>query len=189
MTDSQTAEQKAELRERFKGARRLRTPDAEQSARLSEQLGQFCLDHGVSRAAAYLPIAGEPDIKPFLDWAQANLAGLLLPQVSSTSLRWVQFTGATHRGELGFLEASGIPAELPTVDVVFLPALAVDISMNRLGKGKGFYDRALKAISGSQKKPKLVAIVFDEEVVANLPIEDHDQKVDAFITPTKTVWG
>lgn len=189
MTDSHLAEQKATLRERFKALRLLRSADADEAVRLSEQLGQFCLDHGVRRAAAYLPIAGEPDINPFLDWAQDNLEALLLPQVIATDLRWVQFSGATQEGELGFLEASGTPAALDKVDVVFLPALAADLSMNRLGKGKGFYDRALSTFSGSPKRPKLVAIVFDEEIVASLPAEQHDQKVDALITPKKTVWG
>lgn len=189
MTDSHLAEQKATLRKRFTAARLLRPADAGESLRLSEQLGQFCLDHGVRRAAAYLPIAKEPDINPFLDWAQGNLESLLLPQVRATDLQWVKFSGETQMGELGFLEASGTAAELDKVDVVFLPALAADLSMNRLGKGKGFYDRAVGSLPGAAKRPKLVAIVFDEELVAQLPVEPHDQKVDAIFTPTKTVWG
>jgi 5-formyltetrahydrofolate cyclo-ligase len=57
-----------------------------------------------------------------------------------------------------------------------------------LGKGKGFYDRALAQLAAAKSKAKQIAIVFDEELVLQLPAESHDQKVDAAITASKFVW-
>jgi 5-formyltetrahydrofolate cyclo-ligase len=156
--------------------------------RLSQQLGQYCLDNRIRVAAAYLPLPGEPDISDFLDWAREQSITLLMPQVADHDLRWVEFEAETKIGELKFAEAAGKQSDLKRAEVVFLPALAVDLSGNRLGKGKGFYDRALAQLAAAKSKAKQIAIVFDEELVLQLPAESHDQKVDAAITASKFVW-
>ena len=188
MTDSEVTAQKAALRASLQAARLNRQTSADEAARLSEQLGQFCLDNHIRVAAAYLPIAAEPDITEFLNWALGHSIELLLPRVAGDSLNWVRFEGKTSTGELGFVEAAGTASKLDRADVIFLPALAVDLSKNRLGKGKGFYDRALANLSAGKHKTTLVAVVFDEEVLLSVPSEAHDQKVDAAITASKLIW-
>jgi 5-formyltetrahydrofolate cyclo-ligase len=188
MTESAVAEAKASVRAEVRAARSARETSAEESTRLSEQLGQYCLDNKVSVAAAYLPLPGEPDISEFLDWAKANAIKLLMPVVTGQNLRWVEFDSETRVGELGFAEASGKSADLSSTDVIFLPGLSVDLAGNRLGQGKGYYDRSLQQLSGSKKRAKLVAVVFDEEIKLSLPTEAHDEKVDAAVTASKFVW-
>jgi 5-formyltetrahydrofolate cyclo-ligase len=111
-----------------------------------------------------------------------------MPQVAGQDLRWVEFDSATKVGELKFAEAAGKQADLKRAEVVFLPALAVDLSGNRLGKGKGFYDRALAQLAAAKSKAKQIAVIFDEELLLQLPAESHDQKVDAAVTASKFVW-
>jgi 5-formyltetrahydrofolate cyclo-ligase len=69
-----------------------------------------------------------------------------------------------------------------TAALVIAPALAVDrVTGVRLGRGGGFYDRALAhAAPGAL----LVAVVHDEELVDALPAEPHDRPVDAVVTPS-----
>ena len=110
MTESSVAEAKALVRAEVRAARSARETSAEESTRLSEQLGQYCLDHKVTVAAAYLPLPGEPNISEFLYWAKGNAIRLLMPVVTGQSLRWVEFDSETRVGELGFAEASGKPA-------------------------------------------------------------------------------
>jgi 5-formyltetrahydrofolate cyclo-ligase len=188
MTESSAAETKASVRRELRSARIGRSTSVEESSRLSEQLGQFCLDNKVSVAAAYLPLAHEPDISEFLGWAKLKGIKLLMPVVTGQNLRWVEHGSETRIGELGFEEASGKAAELSSADVIFVPALAVDFSGNRLGQGKGYYDRTLQSLGSSKRRAKLVAVVFDEEVKLSLPSEEHDEKVDAAITASKIVW-
>jgi len=64
-----------------------------------------------------------------------------------------------------------------------VPAMAVDFRGNRLGKGKGYYDRAL-----AEAKVKTIAVVFDEEILIEVPSEAHDKKVNAAISPSKLLW-
>lgn len=188
MTETSTAVAKALLRTEIREARAIRPVSAELSVRLSQQLGQYCLDHGVRVAAAYLPLATEPDLSEFLDWARGQSITLLLPNVRGADLSWVVFESETRIGELGFKEATGKPAKLSTADVVFLPALAADLNGNRLGQGKGFYDRTLSEIGTARNRPKLVAVLFDDELRLSLPVEAHDQKIDAVVTASKFVW-
>ncbi len=177
------ADDKAALRQGLRRARAERLPNPGESARLSQQLGQFCLDHKLRTVAAYFPIAGEPDIREFLNWALDNQVRILLPVVAGESLNWVHFDGKTEFGELGFEEGTGKPAPLSSADAAFVPALAVDYSGNRLGKGKGYYD---KALAGS--KIKTIAVVFDEEILMQIPAEPHDKKVSAAISASKLLW-
>ena len=177
------AEEKAALRSRLREARIDRRPSAEDSARLSEMLGQFCLDQKLGTVAAYYPITGEPDIREFLEWALKQGIKILLPLVVGERLDWVHFDGKTEFGAMGFEEGTGKPAKLETADAIFVPAMAVDLQGNRMGKGKGYYDRALVGY-----KKKTVAVVFDEEILLTLPAEDHDQKMSAAISPSKLIW-
>ena len=99
------------------------------------------------------------------------------------SLSWVTFTGETQAGIFGFAEPVGASADLAGADLIFIPALAVDISGQRLGKGKGYYDRALAAL---ETVAPVIAVVFDDEILEAVPTEDHDHPVDAVITPSST---
>lgn len=177
------ADDKAALRRELRQSRAERSTNPDESARLSQQLGQFCLDNKLRTVAAYFPITGEPDIRDFLHWALENNVKILLPIVAGEKLNWVHFDGKTELGELGFEEGTGKPAALNSADAAFVPALAVDFSGNRLGKGKGFYD---KALAGS--KLKTIAVIFDEEILMQLPSEAHDQKVTAAISASKVLW-
>lgn len=180
---SSVAEEKDALRQTLRQARIDRRPDADQANRLSQQLGQFCLDNKLRTVAAYFPIQGEPDIRAFLEWALKNDIKLLLPVVAGDHLDWVNFDGTTEFGALGFEEGSGKAAKLESADAAFVPAMAVDFAGNRIGKGKGFYDRAL-----ATSKLKTIAVVFDEEILISIPSEPHDKKVNAAISPSKLIW-
>lgn len=186
---TELAEKKQALRQELRENRKSRQPDADYSSRLSQSLGQFCLDQSVQSVAAYFPIEGEPDIREFLEWALKNGIRVILPSVRGNDLHWVQFDGTTEFGELGFEEASGASARLSDATVIFVPALAVDFKGNRLGKGKGYYDRALATVfAGTKKRSKVVAVVFDEELLLDVPAEQHDHPVDAAITASKLLW-
>ena len=67
-------------------------------------------------------------------------------------------------------------------DVVLVPALAVDARGNRLGRGGGSYDRALRRATGLT-----IAVLYDGEHVDAVPTEPHDVAVGALVMPTSSV--
>jgi 5-formyltetrahydrofolate cyclo-ligase len=129
---------------------------------------------GATRIAAYLPVGTEPQVTVQQGW--------LLPVVTEDwDLDWASYDGGlvTRRG---LSEPTGPLLgrdALAACDLVLVPALLVDRSGNRLGKGGGCYDRALPRAGGLT-----IALVNDHELVEELPTEPHDVRVAAVATPS-----
>jgi 5-formyltetrahydrofolate cyclo-ligase len=75
------------------------------------------------------------------------------------------------------------PTPSSVIDVVIVPLLVFDKTGHRLGYGKGFYDRFLLACKSSCKKIGL-SLLPPIDMIST--IEDHDQKLDLVVTPSKT---
>ena len=67
------------------------------------------------------------------------------------------------------------------VDLAIIPGVAFDSNCNRLGRGKGFYDRLVPSL-----KCKLVGICYDFQIVNEIPCEDFDKRMDLVMTQTST---
>ena len=177
---------KAALRERF-AARRLDRPLAERTAAAAAVTTALLRGLGrVRTIAAFAPEDTEPG------WGRLPAAftqlgaRVLLPVVMAgePELRWAVDTGRLAPGRFGLLEPVGPrlgPTAVGTADVVVVPAVAIARDGIRLGRGGGFYDRALRhARPGAQ----LVGVVFDDELLEELPAEAHDLRVNAVVTPS-----
>ena len=72
-------------------------------------------------------------------------------------------------------------AKLPPrkLDLVIVPALAFDKNGNRLGRGKGYYDRLLKKLPG---RINSIGLAFDFQVLPELPVEENDVPVDKVLS-------
>lgn len=143
-----------------------------------------------ARMSAYLSLPSEPGTDPLL--ARAHAAGhrVWVPRITATDLAWVQAAPGTQltRGPLGIREpvgpAMGEPG-LAGLDLLLLPGLAVDRSGHRLGQGGGFYDRALSRVpSHADGGPLRAILLFDEEVLDEVPYDAHDCRVDVAVTPS-----
>jgi len=90
-------------------------------------------------------------------------------------------------GPLGILEPKG-EQRLETGQarglVVFVPGIAFDERGNRLGHGKGYYDRLIKELSPGAT---FVALAYDFQVVETVPCESWDQRVHLIVTERRTI--
>jgi 5-formyltetrahydrofolate cyclo-ligase len=135
--------------------------------------------------AAYIGVGVEPPTDALIDAFVVNGGRVLLPIVNGDELLWGDYSGPTALvpSPLGLLEPTGTrlgPETIGDCDLVVVPALAVDRRGRRLGRGGGFYDRALRMAA----KARIVAVVYDDEVVDEVPVEPHDVSVDAAVTPS-----
>jgi 5-formyltetrahydrofolate cyclo-ligase len=142
------------------------------------------LTRGCAVVAAHAAVDGEPPTRPLVEALLAAGTRVLLPVVSGSDLAWgeVSTWDDLHRSRLGLLEP---PRALPEAaaaaagaDLLLVPALAVDRAGHRLGRGGGFYDRWLPPHPG-----RVVAVVYDDEVIDAVPHEPHDRRVAAALTP------
>jgi len=114
---------------------------------------------------------------------QNNIAVLLPVANADHTLHWVEFDGINTKPSIfGFAEPHGPTVLLDPVDLIILPALAIDRRGNRLGKGKGYYDRELAATAAMT-----IAVVYEHELLGVLPAEAHDRPVTGVVTPAQTV--
>lgn len=177
---------KAELRARLLAARTARPPaDRVRAGRLvaADLAAQLARRPVV---AGYVPTAEEPGHGPLPAALAAVVGRLLLPVVPDRGreLSWAAYDGELVAGRLGPAEPPGprLPAgTLGTADVVVVPALAVARDGTRLGRGGGYYDRALRLV---RPDAVLVAVVFDGELLDELPGGEHDVAVHAVVTPS-----
>jgi 5-formyltetrahydrofolate cyclo-ligase len=177
---------KSALRERLLTVRRART-EAERNA-ASAAIAVVLLRRlaTIRRFAAYVPEETEPGYGR-LPAAFTQLgARVLLPVVpaAGAELAWAVDTGRLAPGRFGVLEPVGPrlgPTAIGTADVIVVPALAVARDGVRLGRGGGFYDRALRH---ARPDAVVVALVFDDELLDELPSEPHDHRVHAVVTPS-----
>ncbi|GHC64625.1 5-formyltetrahydrofolate cyclo-ligase [Streptomyces cinnamoneus] len=139
--------------------------------------------------AAYVSIGSEPGTRALLDVLHARGVRVLLPVLlPDNDLDWGVYRGPGHlvRAGRGLLEPDGErlgPDAVTQADAVLLPGLAVDGRGLRLGRGGGSYDRVLARLERSAADPALVVLLYDDEVVAQVPEEPHDHPVHAVVTP------
>lgn len=116
-------------------------------------------------------------------WAEGKR--VLAPKVSWEQRRMLpieihSLTSDVHDGVLGVREpADGLPIPVADLDLVIVPGLAFDGHGNRLGRGRGFYDRFL-----SHRDLRAVAcgLAFEEQVVDEVPHNEADVGVKMLVT-------
>ncbi len=137
------------------------------------------------RVACYLSMPYEPATAPMLaDFAARGVEVIVPVVVPSHTLDWTVYTAESLvvATALGIAEPDGerLGAEaIGDVDLVIVPALAIDHHGCRLGRGAGYYDRALAPTSAP-----IAALLFDGEIVDELPSESHDVPVTMAIAPS-----
>jgi len=71
------------------------------------------------------------------------------------------------------------------IDMVLAPGVAFDVNCNRLGYGKGYYD---KLLAGKKRmKPVVVGLAYEEQIADALPCNLHDMKMDMIITDKRII--
>jgi 5-formyltetrahydrofolate cyclo-ligase len=181
---------KAALRSRLLTARRSLLAEARAAAEVAVQAATTALVRRSAPAttAAYVPVGSEPggaDLPEVLSAALPPAGRLLLPVLlPDGDLDWARYEGAGSLapGPRGLTEPIGRRWGVDAVrdaDLVLVPALAVDRSGRRIGRGGGSYDRTLTRARGL-----VVALLHDGELVDVVPAEPHDRSVHAVVTPS-----
>jgi len=84
------------------------------------------------------------------------------------------------QNSFGYYEPKSIlPVNIEEIDLVIVPGVVFDKNLNRIGFGKGYYDKILNRLKPSAKK---IALAHDFQVLEDIPAEEHDVKMDMIIT-------
>lgn len=180
---SATAVAKQELRRTLRAGRAARP--AGELARAGAGLAAHAGALGPGPIAAFVGIRGEPPTLPLLAALRARGVRVLLPVLlADMDLEWADYDGdpdGLAEGLRGVLHPAGPSLGLGGIGeavLVLAPALAVDRRGRRLGQGGGSYDRAL-----ARTTAPVLAVVFDDELLDDVPAESHDRPVGGTLTP------
>ena len=187
--------EKARLRREMR-AKRLTLPPASAHAAANRAVHRLWSLPVLSRArslALYLPIRGELDCTPLAVQAWRRGRTTFLPVITGDTLRFAPFGAAStlRRNRFGILEpATSVRHWVGArqLDVIVAPLVAFDEHANRLGMGGGYYDRTLAFLMqrSSRRRPHFVALAFEMQKIATLPVHAWDVRLDAVVTEERT---
>jgi 5-formyltetrahydrofolate cyclo-ligase len=175
------------VRERVKGM----TPQQREAAsrRLCDNLRQQAIWKRAAIVLFFAPLPGEPDLWPLLGEALRAGRTVALPRFSPATQHYVacavqNLKTDLQAGPFGIREPNVSCPEIPShqLALALVPGVAFDLRGNRLGRGKGFYDRLLTDVRGVK-----CGVAFDEQVVDAVPVGPQDVRLDLLVTPTRGV--
>ena len=133
----------------------------------------------------YFPVSYEIDCLKILKKLDQNNIQISLPKIKNNNQ--MEFFKYSFKDPM-FLNKYGIPEPINKKkvipDLIFVPLVAFDKNLYRIGYGGGYYDRYIKKI---HKKKKIIKIgfAFSFQKVNKIPADNFDQKLDAVITENK----
>src|SRR5262249_32198383 len=117
-----------------------------------------------------------------------DIKRVLAPRVSWEQRRMLpieinSLTSDIHEGNMGIREPlEGMPIPVFEIDLVIVPGLGFDEKGNRLGRGRGFYDRFL---SHRDFRGVSCGLGLEDQVVEDVPAFEFDVRVDMLVTDAK----
>lgn len=115
-------------------------------------------------------------------WAADGLFKIYLPRVKGDDIEVVPYTGPESLSDdnpFHIAEPVGDAVDPAILDAVIVPGVAFDRHCNRMGRGKGFYDRLL-----SSGNLYTIGVCHDCQLLDEIPCEPHDHPLDCVISPT-----
>ncbi|WP_448407876.1 5-formyltetrahydrofolate cyclo-ligase [Mycolicibacterium sp. XJ647] len=183
---------KTELRAAILSARRALPPQEHDADAHALVTHLSALVAGGETVCAYVPVGSEPGSSELIDSLQRRGVEVLLPVARHDAagiplpLQWGRYRpGELVDARFGLREPAQpwLGAEaVAGVSTILVPALAVDRTGVRLGRGAGFYDRSLR-LAG--RDTQMIAVVRDEELLDELPAEPHDVPMTHALTPRR----
>lgn len=184
-----------QLRTRFQGLRAAFPPAArgERSQRIVARIAELELYTGAASVALFWPFGAEVDLRALDERARNDRKRVFYPVMDPTPEGTVRTGFAETRSAAELIERGQRFAEPPKdalraargdIDVLFVPALAVTDDGHRLGYGRGFYDVTLPDFCPPAAS---VIVAFDFQLLAELPLLEHDVPCDLVITDSRLI--
>lgn len=188
MSELSIQEKKAELREALKQLRADIPAEKKHSAD-TEMISRLLMTkeyHNAKIILCYYGTGTEIDTKPLIYAALANKKRVALPRCKGNEMEFyfIKNFDFLEKGSFGILEPD--PLRCRQVrdlrnSLLIAPGLSFSPNGDRLGYGKGYYDRFLDSYSG-----KAVGMCYQNLVKFNLPVDENDRRIDILITEKYT---
>ena len=134
--------------------------------------------------AGYYPSNYEVNILSFLEKVSKKKFKIALPVINASGgmsfSSWI-FKEPLYVNKFGILEPKSSKKKI-IPDLIMIPLVAFDNRLNRIGYGKGYYDRSLKKINKIKKNAISLGIAYSFQKCQKIPTNKHDFKLDYIFT-------
>ena len=140
----------------------------------------------ISSISIYYPIKSEISPLKIIEICRNLSIQICLPVINKNTneLIFSKFDDkkCLKKNKYGIMEPTKLNQITP--DIIFVPMLGFDKNLNRLGYGKGYYDKVISKLRKT-KKIFVIGLAYDNQMVRKIPIENHDEKMDFILTDKK----
>lgn len=155
------------------------------SSQIFQRLVQIEAFQSAKCVLAYYSFGSEVYTHDFVD-ELSHYKKVLLPVVTKDALILREYLGREKMSlsRYGILEpTSATFTDYAQIDVGIIPGMVFDRELNRLGRGKAYYDRLLPFLSNTY----LMGVCLPFQLKDNIPVEVHDIKMDCIVTSNEIV--
>lgn len=147
------------------------------SAKICKKAASLPAFQNAKNVMIYLPTGTEVDTSLLLSLCRKTGKKVFAPRVVNNEIMEAALIDerAFQKGAFGIWEPLGKPAD--SLDLIFVPGVVFDKNRNRIGYGRGYYDRFLRNMDSVT-----VGLAFSCQIVPILPADAHDIKMDIVIT-------
>jgi 5-formyltetrahydrofolate cyclo-ligase len=188
----EATDQKVELRDRMRAALAGLPATAIRagSAAIWERLATHAAVAGADRLLVYVSTGNEVDTRGLIRQLLAMGRRVCVPAFDATAARYIaselrDFDADLAPGKFNILEPKPEavrPVNTADWPALLVPGLAFDTQGNRLGRGRGYFDRLLRDARGVR-----LALAYDFQIVTEVPAEAHDARMDFIVTENRVV--
>lgn len=171
---------KSKLRSEMKSKLNSMSKDeiVEKSNQIFESLSSLDIYKNSCKVAVYLSIESEVQTKAIIENLLLNGKRIFVPYIDG-EMKFSEYKNGSDlvEGLYGIMEPKNKQEYKGDFDAIMVPGLAFDRFGNRLGRGKGYYDRFLKKC-----RAKRIGLAYEAQIIPKIPIEEHDVKMDVVIS-------
>ena len=178
--------EKRKIRDRIKKLRSDLTKEqvAEESKLIYNQIIDNKIFERAEVVMSYMSFQNEIDTEKINDYIISCGKKLLLPKmVDREIIKPIEYTGKFKiDNSFGIKEPVGETYN-GDIDLIIVPGVVFDREGNRIGYGRGYYDRFLKLYPRTRK----ISLAYEFQILDRLEVEEHDEKIDEIVTKNNII--
>lgn len=133
----------------------------------------------------YMPTGNEIDTSAIIQYCLENQKRVAAPRIEGDTMDFYYFQSIVDlkQGAYDIWEPTGMERVTDEESVVIMPGVAFDLDCNRIGYGKGYYDKYLS----KHPKMKKIALAYEFQIVGKIKREIHDIRPEMIVTERRVI--
>ncbi len=154
------------------------------SAKIHENLKNSSVYSNSHNIASYFPVGSEVDTHDIMLNVLKQGKNLLLPKIVNDNIEFYIISNLEklEKGAFDIMEPKDSCKKAENIDCILIPTIGISKSGDRLGYGKGYYDKFLSSIDTVK-----ISLTYTKQIVKSIPTESHDIKIDLIITEDEII--